>query len=58
MNGDSAEIPDMCPEIKEVDACMIPHEMHAVRSGIQRIVILSGDTDVLLLLLSTYPSCM
>ena len=28
---------------------IIPHVMHAVRSGIQRIVALSGDTDVFVL---------
>lgn len=51
MDGNSAEIPDLCPEVEEADARIIPHAMHAVRSGIQRIVVLSGDTDVFVLLM-------
>lgn len=39
MDGNSAEIPDLCPEAEEADARIIPHAMHAVRSGIQRIVV-------------------
>ena len=46
MYGNSAEIPDLCPEVEEEDAHIIPHTMHAVRSGIQRIVVLFGDTDL------------
>jgi len=51
MNGNSDEIPDLCPEVEEADARIIPHAMHAVRSGIQRIVVLSSDTDVFVLLM-------
>ena len=51
MDSNSAEIPDLCPEVEEEDACIIPHAMHAVRIGIQRIVVLSGDTDVFVLLM-------
>ena len=43
MDGNSAEIPYMCPEVEEADACIIPHAMYAVRSGIQRIVVLPGE---------------
>ena len=47
----SAEMPDLCPNIEEVDTRIIPHAMHAVKSGTQRIVALSGDTDVFILLM-------
>ena len=43
------EKPELCPDVEEADARIIPHAMHAVRSGIQRIVALSGDTDVFVL---------
>ena len=51
MDGEAAEMPDLCPDVEEADARIIPHAMHAVRSGIQRIVALSGDTDVFVLLM-------
>ena len=51
MNGNSAEIADLCPEVEEADARIIPHAMHAVKSGIQCIVVLSSDTDVFVLLM-------
>ena len=44
-------MPDLCPDAEEEDARLIPHAVHAVRSGIQRIVALSGDTDVFGLLI-------
>ena len=47
----SAEMPDLCPNVEEADACIIPHAMHAVKRGIHRIVALSGDTDVFVLLM-------
>ena len=34
MNDKSAEIPDLCPEVEEADAHIIPHAMHAASSGI------------------------
>ena len=40
MDGNSAEILDLYPEVEDADARIIPHAMHAVRSGIQRIVVL------------------
>ena len=51
MDGKSVEMPDLCPDVEEADARIIPHVMHAVNSGIQRIVALSGNTDVLILLM-------
>ena len=51
MDGEAAEMPDLCPDLEEADAHIIPHAMHAVRSGIQRIVALSGDIDVFFLLM-------
>ena len=47
MDGNSAEIPDLCPEVEEADTRIMP----SVRSGIQRSVDLSGDTDVFVLLI-------
>ena len=49
-DGNSVEIPDLCPEVEEADARILPHALHAVRSGMQRIAVLSGDTDVFVLL--------
>ena len=49
MNGESVEMPVLCPDVEKADARIIPHVMHAVRSGIQRIV--SGDTAVFVLLM-------
>ena len=43
MDGESVEMPDLCPDLEEADARIIPHAMHAVRSGIQRIVALFGE---------------
>ena len=34
MNDKSAEIPDLCPEVEEGDAHIIPHAMRAASSGI------------------------
>ena len=34
MNDKSAEIPDLCPEVEEADAHIIPHAMRAASSGI------------------------
>ena len=51
MDGESVEMPDLCPDLEQADAHIIPHAMHAVRTGIQRIVALSGDTDVYVLLM-------
>ena len=50
-DGNSAEIPDLYPEVEEEDARIIPHAMHASISGIQRSDVLSGDTDVIVLLM-------
>lgn len=51
IGGNSAEMPDLCPDAEEADARIIPHAMHAVRHGIKCIVVLSGDTDVFVLLM-------
>ena len=50
MDGNSVEIPDLCTEVEEADARIIPHALHSVRSRMQRIVVLSGDTGVFVLL--------
>ena len=34
MNGESVEMPVLCPDVEEADARIIPHAMYAVRSGI------------------------
>ena len=33
MDGNSVEIPDLCPEVEEADARIIPHALHSVRSN-------------------------
>jgi len=38
-------------EIEEADLRIIPHISHSVRSGCQRVVVLSNDTDILVLLI-------
>jgi hypothetical protein len=45
MDDNSAERPDLSPEVEETDARIIPYAMHSVKSGSQDIV-LSGDTDL------------
>ena len=37
---------NLCPEVEEADARIIPHAIHAVRGGIRRFVVFSGNTDV------------
>jgi hypothetical protein len=49
MDGDSAERPDLSPELEEANARIIPHAIHAVKSGIQSIFVMSGDTYVFVL---------
>ena len=41
----------MFQEVEEADARIIPHAIHAIRSGIQRIVVLYGDNDEFVLLM-------
>jgi len=50
MDGNSVEIPDLCAEVEDANARIIPHALHSVRSGMQHIVVLSGDTHVFVLL--------
>jgi hypothetical protein len=51
MDDDFAERPDLSPKVEETDARIIPYATHAVKSGSQGIVVLSGDTDVFVLLM-------
>ena len=44
-------MPDLCPNVEEADARIIPHAVHAVKSEIQRVVALSGNTVVFVLLM-------
>lgn len=44
-------IPRLDVDIEEADVRLIPHAMDAVTTGTARIVVLSNDTDVLVLLL-------
>ena len=50
-DGCLSELPDMNPDVEEADAQIILHAMHAVKSGTERIVVLSSDTDVFVLLM-------
>lgn len=45
-NGVVFEHPELDTDLEEADIRIIPHALHAVRSGIPCIVILSSDTDV------------
>ena len=38
--------------IEEADVQLVPHASHATQTGAKRLVILSGDTDVMLLALN------
>ena len=40
------EIPELVNDIEEADARIILHSMHAAKNGIDKLVILSSDTDV------------
>ena len=42
---------DLDVDIEEADARFIPHAMHATKLGTARVVLLSSDTDVLVLAL-------
>jgi len=41
-DGCLSELPDMNPDVEEADARIILHAMHAVKSGTERIVVLSS----------------
>ena len=45
------EVPELVDNIEEADARIIPHALHAGKQGITRIVILSSDTDIFVLLM-------
>ena len=47
----SEEIQEHYQDIEEADVRIIPHAMHAVKNGARRIVVLSSDTDVCVLLM-------
>lgn len=49
--GSNIEVPELNIDIEEADARIIPHAMHAVKARSQRIIVLSSDTDVFVLLL-------
>ena len=50
-DGYCRDIPELCIDIEEADTRIIPHALHAVEHGLQRLVVLSPDTDVFVLLL-------
>ena len=50
-DGCSVEVPELHPDVEEADARIIPHAMHAVKSRMKCIIVLSGDTDVFVLLM-------
>ena len=49
--GEVETLPELNNNIKEADARLIPHAIHAVHAGTERIVIPSSDTDVLVIAL-------
>lgn len=50
-SGSSDEVSELCLDIEEADSRIIPHALHAVKHGVERIVVLSADTDIFVLLL-------
>ena len=48
-------LPELDLTIEEADVRLIPHSIHATQAGAKRLVILSGDTDVMVLALYFYP---
>ena len=51
MTGDAIEIDELNSDLEEADLRLILHILYAVKQGSKRIVVLSNDTDVLVLLL-------
>ena len=45
----TSSLPDLDKDIEEADVRLIPHTLHGVTSVSSRVVILSNDTDVLVL---------
>ena len=50
-NGLKSEIKELCTDIEEADARLIPHSMHAVKNGVKRLVVMSSDADIFVLLM-------
>ena len=50
-NGKETSLPDLDIMIEEADVRIIPHACHAVETGTKRVVIISNDTDVVILAL-------
>ena len=49
-----AAVPDLDLKIEEADLRLILHAFHAAQTGTKRIVVLSQDTDVLVLCLHSW----
>ena len=50
-NGEVETLPELDNNIEEADVRLIPHVIHAVLAGTERIVILSSNTDVMVIAL-------
>ena len=50
-NGEVETLPELDNSIEEADVRLIPHAIHAILASTERIVILSSDTDVLVIAL-------
>ena len=51
MTSRPVEVPQLKCNVEEADMRIIPHAMHAVKQGKNRIIVLSSDTDVFILLM-------
>lgn len=51
LRGSDITLPDLDAKIKEADMMMISHSLHAVNCGATKDVLLSNDTDVMILVL-------
>jgi len=50
-SGITNEYNELDSTLEEADVRIMPHVLHVIRTGIKRIVVLSSETDVLVLLL-------
>ena len=48
-DGYCRDIPELCIDIEETDTQIILHALYAVEHGIQRLMVLSPETDVFVL---------
>ena len=53
--GQVTELPQLHSSLEEADHRMVHHIMHAIRNGTKHVLVLSSDSDVIILLLHFWP---